>query len=144
MAVAAAPDAPRAFTYGPGSEAVAMEPFSSPEAQPSPGLAFQAPRLAVGGGAHGAGPWTTYARDWLETRARALFERRHTQARNWAEPALPSVPQAHHGGLLAHGCSFNFMPSALSGAGPGRGWQGTTRLEVHFDRHSVQLGVRLR
>ena len=142
VAAAAPVESGRTYGYEPGTEAVALEQFHL-AAVPSEAPAFQIQDLFTAGGTAAPGQWGAYLHQWLESRTQSLFTRRYAQNHDWS--GVPAPPwQRQHGGLLAHGFSFYFMPFGQPERWRGFAGFSSVRFELHFDRSDIQLGIRIK
>jgi len=142
-ASAASVESGQAYGYEPGLEAVALEQFHLAAALRGEAPVFQIQDLFTAGGTAVPGLWGAYVHHWMESRAQSLFARRYARSQDWNGAPAP-VWQRQHGGFLAHGFSFYFLPF-----GQPEHWRGSARVpsvrfEVHFDRNNVQLGIRIK
>ena len=140
-AAAALPEPATTYAYEPGSQAVALEHRPTGETRsvrsepPVEGLFRPGP-------AAGPGLLDTYLHDWLQNRASAVAG--PTTGLGPGVPVPTSLVHGRHGGLLAHGVSFHFVPCSLPAHWLGSARSANVSFEAHIDRHNVQLGIRLK
>ena len=140
-AAAAMPEPATTYSYEPGAQAVALE--HRPAAETGASRAVPVEGLVRPGPAAGPGLLDTYLHDWLQNRTPTMVN----NSLSSLAPGLPvpgSPIHAHHGGLLAHGVSFHFVPCSLPGHWLGSGRSANVNFEAHIDRHNVQLGIRIK
>jgi len=142
LAAAAMPEPATTYAYEPGSPAVALEHRPTTETRSARTVPMEG--LIRPAAAAGPGLLDTYLQNWLQDRAPSMAGPRAGLGLGPGLPAPVSPFHARHGGLLAHGVSFHFVPCSLPGQWLSAGRSANLSFEAHVDRHNLQLGIRIK
>jgi len=148
LASAATPTEPTSYyLYEPGQAAAAQEPLPSAATGTFQPPTYQPPRLFRADRSPGQHPLVSYLQGRLESRLHSrlasLYSQTGAPRQAWPEPPNP-IQQRQHNGLLAHGCTFHFLPILVPAIKRGGPIFHSVRFEVHVDPENVQLSIRLK